>query len=77
MTNAFIASPVIGSGAPTTAASATAGWDTSALISVVEAVAGDVHHAVDPAKQPEVAPAVALARRRKYIPGTGSSTSRL
>ena len=37
MTNALIASPVIGSGAPTTAASATAGWDTSALsISVVE-----------------------------------------
>ena len=32
-----MASPVIGSGTPTTAASATAGWDTSALsISVVE-----------------------------------------
>src|SRR5439155_1458732 len=37
MTNALIASPVTGSGPPTTAASATAGWDTRALsISVVE-----------------------------------------
>jgi len=37
MTKALIASPVTGSGPPTTAASATAGCDTSALsISVVD-----------------------------------------
>ena len=37
MTNALIASPVTGSGPPTTAASATAGCDTRALsISVVD-----------------------------------------
>ena len=59
----MIAWPVTVSLAPTTAASATAGWSTRALsTSVVEMRwPGHVHHVVDPAEQPEVALVVELA----------------
>ena len=62
MTNAMIASPVTGSGPPTTAASATAGCDDEGALDLGrrEPMAGDVHHVVDAAEQPEVALLVAL-----------------
>ena len=62
MTNATMPCPVVGSVAPTTAASATFGWETSAdSTSVVEMWwPDDDHHVVDPAEQPEVAVLVLL-----------------
>ena len=53
--------PVISCGLPTTAASATAGWRTSADLDFhgAEAVAADVHDVVDAAEDPEVAVFVA------------------
>ena len=62
VTKAMIAWPVVSSLAPTTAASATVGWSTSAdSTSVVEMRwPDDVHHVVDPAEQPEVAVVVEL-----------------
>ena len=65
---------------PTTAASATAGWSTSAdSTSVVEMLwPGDEHDVVDPAEQPEVALVVALGAVAGEVAcrRSGSSTSR-
>ena len=62
MTKATIAWPVVASVAPTTAASATDGCETSAdSTSVVEMLwPGHEHHVVDPAEQPDVAVVVLL-----------------
>ena len=64
--------PVRASLLPTTAASATAWWSTSADLDLdgADAVAGDVHHVVDPPEQPEVAVLVASgAVAGEVLPG--------
>ena len=80
ITNATIAWPVVGSVAPTTAASATYGCDTSAdSTSVVEMLwPGDEHDVVDPAEQPEVAVVVLLGAVAGEVHArrTGTSTCR-
>ena len=62
VTKATMAWPVVASFAPTTAASATAGWLDQRVLDLGgrDAVARDVHDVVDPAQQPEVAVLVAL-----------------
>ena len=62
ITNAAIAWPVVASSLPTTAASATAGWSTSADSTSVVLMLwpDDEHDVVDAAEQPEVAVVVAL-----------------
>src|SRR5215510_10786609 len=62
--------PLIGCGKPTTAASATASWATSALSISAVPVAGDVEHVVDAAGDPVVAVLVALhAVAREVVAG--------
>ena len=74
----MIAWPVMASLAPTTAASATAGWSTSARLDLGggDAVARHVHHVVDPAEQPEVAVVVELAAVAGEVAVAVAATSR-
>ena len=60
-------SPLISSGLPTTAASATFGMMHQGALDFhrAQAVAGDVEHVVDAAHDPEVAVLVAGGRRRR------------
>ena len=62
VTKATMAWPVVASLAPTTAASATAGWLDQGVLDLGggDPVTGDVHHVVDPTEQPEVAVLVPL-----------------
>ena len=72
MTNAKIAWPVMSSFLPTTAASATERWSTSADFDLGrgDPVARHVHHVVHPAEEPEIAIHVALrAVAREVHPG--------
>ena len=64
MTKVWMALPLTSCGRPMAAASATAGWLTSADFDLggAQAVAGDLDHVVHAADDPEVAVLVALGR---------------